>query len=489
MRSCSAATSGDCCASSAAPGHLPAEVAELVAEELRYDQTAWHGPLRLAVLWRLADRFLVGQDAEHYEQMLFDQLPDPGPATVMGAPWTFGRWLYEAHTDLAGVINEVDDLALDHNIDTARGFPDPDEDDGESGDGPLDDDPRRAFGHLLDAPRDDSDDVPRASQSNEGRGGATVWRARRQVALGDLARWLVEIHRAVSDPVASDQRRRSTIGGAGPERARRLVTPPGWTVALPARWTGLVVLAGRESPEQRTWLRERRILGIEVGPRRLLWPLVPVSDGRACALEPVPGMEVVLCRLGGWSPGEVAEFVLASIPDRGFLDPDDSPEDADAGDSGDDGDEGDRESGLRRQVATPAYVAHRHGLIDETTLRALVADAAHHSQTDMAAAVRALDPEVRAQLSSALPPARSSTADFNRLLAEWGHHGIVETRPTWSWPVASIADALEQGVLLDAVAWLVDHDRFRRRSTLERSMQDAWAAALLGYRVSRRPSP
>jgi hypothetical protein len=232
--------------------------------------------------------------------------------------------------------------------------------------------------------------------------------------------------------------------------ASRVITPPGWTVAMPDAWR-FIVLRPREALP-RTWdahLARKRLLHVRLPGRHLLWPVVG-DPGRE---EPVPGVDVVLAATDGMAEADLVELLLVELDQVHF-------------------------GGVR----VPAHCAHRFGFIDQEERDRLVHEAQLVTVARMQEAFDSYADDADDAYKEKLAAALDCPAEFIHLL---GRTIEVET-PSWNWNVASIAAAAVEGTAPDALRWLTGYARRRRTGELEASMQRAWEQA---YHAARESLP
>lgn len=266
-----------------------------------------------------------------------------------------------------------------------------------------------------------------------GRGGAAVWRAHRRVESQDFEDWLART--------------------AGPASSERFVRPPGWRVRVPAGWRARIWPGADCIPEPyAAWVRDRRLLVFPIDEKLVTWPLAYDGDG---GLIPVAGIEA-LASAAGLRPGQISGFIEAMLVDwsvKGY-----HPE-------------------LPVNPVLPARTAFRLGLIGKDERDRCLEEARMATLRKMQDVVGGLpDPwEHRAEFQRAIGNRR----EFMRLARR--HRVWFEVvKPTWSWPVRSVASELVEGARADAVRWLAGWALETSDRLLQRSMEHAWNAAIEG---------
>ena len=256
-------------------------------------------------------------------------------------------------------------------------------------------------------------------RSVEGRGGAAVWRADRQLAVTRVGRW-------VSEP------------GGAPEL---VVDPPGWTLAMPPGWHAVSVGPGTVlSPRRAADLAAGRVVRIDAGSRSALWPV----DGSG---RPVAGVESVVAGAGDVTPADLVEIVLLTRTDP------------------------------LRPPRVPAATARELSFISAAQQEDIERDAARATRHAVDATLaRARRSRLDARDVRALEGARSDPRRFVRLAGGMGLRCSI-TEPVWSWPVGGIVEALAAGTGPAQLRWLAGDTVRSRAYALERSMESAWHAA------------
>jgi len=325
------------------------------ADVLRDEDVAWHAPWRFQVARHLAEKLLMGSQTAASRRLLWDQ-------TVKFAT-------------LRSDLELTEDF--DHPLLTGLCAPD----------------------HDL-----------------QGRGGAAVWRAKRQLAVESVAQWLT---RSGDTETSAD--------------------PPGWRLAPPKGWRGYQFVRTEQlPPKQQSDLAAGRVLRIDALSRSVLWPYEETG-------LPIDGFDAVLRGAGDLTPVELVELVLVTAED------------------------------LETHPLVPAQTACELGFISPADRDELVAGAADHNQREIADALlrakRLSEAEREALRAASRDPER-----FARL-ARRSHLQCRLTHPTWTWQMESVAEVLASGANPAQLRWLAGAVREIHRHVLERSMERAWHQA------------
>lgn len=345
------------------------ERAARVAEVLRSQDVAWHDRHRYEMVAHLARRLLNADVADANEQMLYEQ----------GDEW------------------------LDHRDDLEYALPSHPLIDGFSA---------------------------RRHWSLQGRGGAAVWRAERQVGLREFAEMLTRA------PSASGSKHTASV------------KPPGWPVEGSAKWSSIVSSASSTDLEE-PWssrVAAGSLISISLGDRRIYWPVDRSAAREEQSTDPVRGLQVVIETLRHLPPVEIAERVLLKL-DR------DHDEEWQLG-----------------AIEVPVYKACDFGLIDIQTRNALIAETREVTRQYMEQILElAPTDHLRHQLRGAMddPPV------FGRLARSFGVH-FSTPRTTWQWRAESIVAEVQRGQTAEALRWLSAWVARRSAFALERSMAAAW---------------
>lgn len=152
---------------------------------------------------------------------------------------------------------------------------------------------------LTDWAYSEKQTVGRGNRVNlEHRGGAAVWRARRSLALENIARWLTESGSSTTERSIHPQ-------------------PPGWHLALSDGWLPLAFPPGAPLPP--TWkkhISQNHALHFEVGRSHVVWPTIYADNNDGAA--PVPGIDHALTALMNATadPRKAAEVLLLKLLPR-----------------------------------------------------------------------------------------------------------------------------------------------------------------------------
>ena len=280
--------------------------------------------------------------------------------------------------------------------------------------------------------------------SREGRAATMLWRARRVLALEDLARWLSE-------------------GGTG----EITVTPPGWRLCLPSGWV-IAALDPHKAllPATQKAVGAGAVLHIQHGSKQVLWPLTP-------ARQPVPGVVEVVTG-ARQLPVTDLEIVEALLVTHG-----------DAADVAADPFEENTFEGLEEPTHEPWYrpyvnadVAFAAGLIDEAERDRVREQARQLNAHRMRSVLDSLDRSSHdpADLAT-LEAAQHDPAAFARVARGMGER----FRPiiaTWLWDVSSITEVLSAPAT-PAQRSLRGREWVRHiRRDLDRDMHQAWMSAM-----------
>jgi hypothetical protein len=327
-----------------------------------------------------------------------------------------------------------------------------------------------------------------------GRGGAAVWRAERRVEVGDFEDWLM------SQP--GEDKPRSCV-----------VSPPGWSVEMPAGWQACVLPTNREVPARfRQWTEAGRVMLIQIPSRnkQVVWPLQP-----RCA-SPVPGVEPLVAIARELRPEQIINFIEAVLVAWGTgedCDEESEPEEelpgpVLPGDAEfqamtheeeeefwasffDEGREPDlevdppgslplvdpefdtllrREEPAPRGSAPPLLVpvdqAFKFGFVTAEERRTAMADARAYT-IGMPHRLFTYRPKV---------PHPVSTDDPRfRLLLTRRRTGQ-SAKPMWVWPGRSVAAEIGTDTSAQVISWLATWANWMAKRTLQRSMEQAWHA-------------
>lgn len=326
-----------------------------------------------------------------------------------------------------------------------------------------------------------------------GRGGAAVWRAERSVELGDFEDWLM------SSPREDGSR-------------SRVVTPPDWSVRMPAGWHACVLPTNRELPARFSeWIEAGRVMLIPIPSRnkQVVWPLRPGFT------SPVPGVEPLVAIASGLRPERVIDFVEAILVEWGTFGGGDEELDLEGEPpspvpSADDefdvlayveddefwaffdvGKEPDSEEGspgprppvdaeveaiLRREDSAPWWSApnllmpvdkaFEFGFVTAEERRSAMADARAHT-VDLPNGLYAHDRKVP-------PPVTTNDPRFRLLLTR--RRTGQTAKPMWVWPGRSIAAEIGTDTSAEVISWLATWAYWTARRELQSSMEQGWHA-------------
>ncbi|BCN46696.1 hypothetical protein [Prescottella equi] len=126
--------------------------------------------------------------------------------------------------------------------------------------------------------------------SLEARGGATVWRAQRSIALSDIPVWL------------------SASGRSTSERTH-VVKPPDLVLRLPTEWQPMFIPGSSLPPQWSEHVAAHRVLHFDLGNTQMLWPTLDEQ------YQPVPNLQPALAALLDLTkdPREIAEILLLEL--------------------------------------------------------------------------------------------------------------------------------------------------------------------------------
>jgi hypothetical protein len=325
-----------------------------------------------------------------------------------------------------------------------------------------------------------------------GRGGTVVWRAERRVERGDFVDWLTA---------------QSEEEGV----RRRVASPPGWQVRMPAGWQACVLSADSRLPTRfRRWIEAGQALLIDVPERnkQVVWPLQP---GFA---SPVPGVEPLVAIARGLRPEQVIDFVEAILVEwgtSGDTDEDHGPEgpsllsgqpnydELDVLAYVDDEEfwtyfdmmEPDPEESVPGQppvdvefeafphhedtsarwsapgLLLPVDEAFKFGYITAEERRITMADA-RALTVDLPNGLHLNDPKVPSAVSADDPR-------FRLLLTR--RRTKQTAKPMWVWPGRSVAAEIGVNTSPDVIGWLATWAYWTARRYLQGSMELVWHAA------------
>lgn len=295
-------------------------------------------------------------------------------------------------------------------------------------------DPRVIYGgHTI------SDGAAPLGGNKEGRAATAIWRARRILALEELAAWLTSDHPA---PTLE-------------------LDPPSWTLTMPPGWH--TVRFPRNSPAPAAlhaeW-EQGHVLRIDSGRSSAFWPVT--SSG-----APLPRLAPVLASTGltGTDPTDklrLAEMLL--LREGSETDP----------------------SGLLGPLFIDVESACTAGLITPAERDDLVADADAETTRRISRVLAMLErtahrpPEVLEQLRALT----HSPPQFSRLCAAHEIDFSI-SRPFWHWPIPSIPAALDTSPPLTGSQLALLGREWRRRIdvAVERDQHGAWTAAMWDHRA------
>jgi hypothetical protein len=327
-----------------------------------------------------------------------------------------------------------------------------------------------------------------------GRGGAAVWRAERRVELGTFEDWLM-----------------SQPGGDQPRT--RVVSPPGWSVEMPAGWEACVLPTNWEVPSRfREWIEAGRVMLIQIPSRnkQVVWPLQPGFSAPVPGVEPLVAIarelrpeqlinfiEAVLVEWGTGqdcdeesdleeeSPGPVlpvdAEFEpmtheeeeefwasffgmekepdpeedpLGSLP---LVDPEFDPSRRR---------EGRALRGSAPHLLVPVDQAFKFGFVTAEERRVVMSDARAHTMS-LPKGLFAYRPTV---------PHPVSTDDPRFLLLLTRRRTGQTAKPMWVWPGRSVAAEIGTDTSAEVIGWLITWANWMATRVLQHSMEQAWHA-------------
>lgn len=267
-------------------------------------------------------------------------------------------------------------------------------------------------------------------ESNAGRGATVVWRAKRQVALEEVAVWFTSVP---------------------PTPQKIVVGTPGWEIARPAGWYPLRFPGAAELPKELERLvAERRVLRIDHLSSSALWPV----DKHGA---PIPGFRDIIEGAGRVSALELAEATL--VHSRSWYAPGNQP-----------------------AVFWPGMhpdTACELGFIDRTHRDSLITSAEEKTRSAMEriiAEVSDRDPDLARNLEQAL----TQPTRFARL-ARHLRPRFSPTRPIWHWKIGSVKEALDGPATAAQLQWLGAGWLHVVRRSLGIQMELAWRAAFHGH--------
>lgn len=362
---------------------------QLVAEALE-DDVAWHSPERFKVAANIARSLLADSGAETGERLLYEQ----------GADW------HELYQDTLHAAGERKSRLLQGTT----------------------------------------------SYDFSGRGGAAVWRARRQVDLQDFEDWLVL---RPADDVT--------------EVAEREMDPPGWMLRLPGAWHAAapaLTAAGLLQEPYAQWADDGKLLRFPFRNRQAFWPLT--RQPQAPGWGPVSGIEPVVAAAAGLRPEQISGFIEAVLIDWSHeFEIEDEP-------------------AVRIALDLPVGKAHEFGFLSAEEQHETMAEARALTKRTMEAVIEAFrqDDESDEDRLELLRQACGNAREFGSLARQFDKRigsKFLITRATWQWPGGSVADTFLSGRRPDLVQWLATWARRNTTLILEYSMQHAWDRAFDQY--------
>ncbi|KXF53100.1 hypothetical protein AXA44_45225 [Rhodococcus sp. SC4] len=454
------------------------QVAALLRGEEASDEedAAWHHRHRSLIVQRLAHLCLSGapENRHRMEQRLYDQ--DEDHQRGKDEKWDALRAdiksqiapLPESSEDEWG-----EDEAKDHRSDLARQS-------------------HAEVDFNVDPPF--APHVALGSLNLEGRGGGAVWRAQRKLAVAEIIPWI-----------------RASAHSDGVPRTHE-VGQPGWRLVLPDDWQPIVLPRNRPLPED--WaarVAAGRVLHLLAGSRQMLWPTVLDDNSDEV---PVPRIEAVLAGMSAQKSESQVEILLMELlpatadeaqewdhrthnpralpPPKtldeilgktsaaeGGIPPLPGPEMSLPSTSDSDSvvlSDEPNSFEFMRPVLVPADTACEFGFIDKAQRDRLVRDAETQTKVRMRSALRRLPSwhwGRRKELEDAMADPARFTALANTLDVDFR-----EIRAVSPWPVTSLADEIVNPTHAPALGWLAHNLCRSHTRELERSMQDAYDAAV-----------
>ncbi|MFP3712563.1 ribbon-helix-helix protein, CopG family [Puerhibacterium sp. TATVAM-FAB25] len=240
-----------------------------------------------------------------------------------------------------------------------------------------------------------TDGLPHRQSNVDGRGGAAVWRAKRNVSLEALGGW-------ATTPKASGEVN---------------IVPPGWNLKLPLDWR--IHAFGHLEPVPAPLLAHAaggRVATLAWRSRTAYWPLDVHGD-------PIPGFAAVVQGGERLTPERLLETVLHQL---------DYP-----------------------HVGVPAPVAHALGFITEQERDNLMAMANKLNEERVASTLKWAERRLENDEYVEMLAAASDLKRFERL-ARRHHLRFVARRAQWIWEMGSVPQALEEGHSADRVAFLTE---------------------------------
>lgn len=361
------------------------EGASDLVEMLEDAEVVWHSPWRSQMMLLISRRLLTGQDATENR-----------------------RWIGEQRDMFRTELESVSDPRVVHG------------------------------GHEY------TEGAPRERSSAEGRAATAIWRARRQIALPELAKSLCK--------------------GSTNGTTDTVVDPPGWKLPL-HWWSGKPVPVRELAPRHRVWVEQDAVLHLTAGSKAVLWPLTRAG-------QPLPGIQHVIsgAKHLHFDPIEIAEAVLVN---HYAQDEDETDTDEDAG-----------PQRWGRFPVMHIEIALEAGLVDPAERDAAVQEA--HDRTEgeiqrvLKYATTYCDPEDLDRLRSTRHDPRLFTE-----IADDLHQEIRIFEPLWTWQVHSVPEILDQRCT-PSQRQIRGREWCRHvRLALERDMHMAWNAAMWHVPVTR----